>query len=114
MPVYSQMIAAFKSGLKTAQVFVAAHEAQLALVSSAFQRLCRHVSRSDSLFFVSLCNLSQDKNLGLAKQALQALVRHSIRRLTDTYVSVSLAEIGAAVGLSGPAEAMAKVTQMVC
>ena len=54
MPVYSQMIAAFKSGLKTAQVFVAAHEAQLALVSSAFQRLCLYVFRSGSLllFFV--------------------------------------------------------------
>ncbi len=42
--------------------------------------------------------LSRDLNHGLAKQALTALTRHRIRRLTKTYVTMSLEQIAAAVG----------------
>lgn len=45
---------------------------------------------------------SQDKNLGLARQVLQALYRRNIQQLTQTYMTLSLADIAKQVGLEGP------------
>ncbi|CAG8456968.1 11697_t:CDS:2 [Acaulospora colombiana] len=47
-------------------------------------------------------NFLQDKNLGLAKQTLDAIYRRNIQQLTQTYLTLSLADIAEAVGLEGP------------
>jgi len=43
--------------------------------------------------------LRREKTMGLAKHALAVVPRHKIRALTQTYVTLSLAEIGIAAGL---------------
>ncbi len=42
--------------------------------------------------------LSKDLNHGLAKQVLEALTKHNIKKLTKTYITLSLADIAASVG----------------
>ncbi|KAL1922758.1 uncharacterized protein VTP21DRAFT_9134 [Calcarisporiella thermophila] len=44
----------------------------------------------------------QDRNNGLAKQSIQALYRRNIQKLTQTYLTLSLADIAEAVGIEGP------------
>eukprot|EP00879_Flechtneria_rotunda_P031253 GHRR01034123.1.p1 GENE.GHRR01034123.1~~GHRR01034123.1.p1 ORF type:complete len:356 (+),score=97.80 GHRR01034123.1:145-1212(+) len=48
---------------------------------------------------------SGDSNVGLVKQVLASLPVRTIQRLTQTYVTLSLADIAKAAGLSGPEEA---------
>ncbi|RHZ81190.1 hypothetical protein Glove_123g201 [Diversispora epigaea] len=43
----------------------------------------------------------KDRNLGLAKQTLDAIYRRNIQQLTQTYLTLSLADIAEAVGLEG-------------
>jgi len=55
----------------------------------------------------------QDKNLGLAKQCVQALIRRNILRLTQTYLTLSLTHIADSAGLADAAEAERYITRMV-
>jgi COP9 signalosome complex subunit 3 len=45
---------------------------------------------------------NKDKNLGLAKQCIQALYRRQIQQLTQTYLTLSLADIAKSIGIDGP------------
>lgn len=45
---------------------------------------------------------SQDGNAGLVKQALSRAPRWAIKKLTETYLTLGLREIGAAVGVGVP------------
>jgi len=56
---------------------------------------------------------AQDKNFGLVKQTVQALVRRKIQRLTSTYVTLSLSDIAQQANLGSPAEAEAHVASMI-
>jgi len=56
---------------------------------------------------------ARDRNLGLARQCVGALVRRSIRRLTQAYLTLSLADIAAVAQLESPAEAEGHVVAMV-
>jgi COP9 signalosome complex subunit 3 len=56
---------------------------------------------------------NSDKNFGLVKQTVQALVRRKIQRLTSTYVTLSLSDIAQQANLSSPAEAEAHVASMI-
>ena len=60
-----------------------------------------------------LISALQDKNLGLIRIAFSCAKRWSLKKLTETYVSLSLSEIAAAVGLSDPAEVRQLVLDMV-
>lgn len=53
----------------------------------------------------------QDKNMGLVRLALERARRWAIRRLTETYISISLAEIGNTVGLVDDVEAVRTIVQ---
>jgi len=55
----------------------------------------------------------KDGNLGLVKQAIQALARQNIQRLTKTYLTLSLANIADQVSLPNPAETERKVFKMI-
>jgi COP9 signalosome complex subunit 3 len=54
-----------------------------------------------------------DKNYGLVRQTVQALVRRKIQRLTSTYVTLSLSDIAVQANLSSPADAEAHVASMI-
>lgn len=51
--------------------------------------------------------------MGLVKQVLASLPMRTIQRLTQTYITLSLADIAKAAGLSGPQEAEAVILRMV-
>ena len=57
--------------------------------------------------------LTRDRNLGLAKQCVERLVFRNIHRLTQTYLTLSLAHIAESAELSGAAEAEAHICSMV-
>jgi hypothetical protein len=58
--------------------------------------------------------LAQDGNFGLAKQAVAALVRRNIQRLTNTYTTLALRDIAEQNKLpGGAAEAERLVLQMI-
>lgn len=50
--------------------------------------------------FLHLSHLRQDRNVGLVKQAIQRSRGWSIKKLTETYISLSLPEIGEQIGVS--------------
>ena len=54
-----------------------------------------------------------DRNLGLAKQAADALTRRSVVRLTETYLTLSLGAIASRVGLADAAAAERLVVAMI-
>jgi len=54
-----------------------------------------------------------DKNLGLAKQCLPALMRKSIRQLTETYLTLSLGQIAEIAGLEGADAAARQIRDMI-
>jgi COP9 signalosome complex subunit 3 len=54
-----------------------------------------------------------DKNLGLVKQVLQALIRRKINNLTNTYVTLPLDHIANSVGLESAQEAEKHLVAMV-
>ena len=56
--------------------------------------------------------LTQDHTLGLARQVVAALVRHNVRKLTSTYITLSLKDIATAVGLSDAAAAESLLRKM--
>lgn len=55
----------------------------------------------------------RDHNLGLAKQCTQALIKRTIHKLTQTYLTLSLEHIAMGAELSGPEEAERYITSMV-
>jgi COP9 signalosome complex subunit 3 len=55
----------------------------------------------------------KDHNAGLAAQVVQSLYRRNIMRLTQTYVTLSLADIATSVELSGPKEAEEFILRMI-
>jgi len=59
------------------------------------------------------CCALQEKNFGMVKQALAALNRNNIQRLTKTYVTLSLSDLAAQAGLGSPAEAEKALLNMV-
>ncbi|KAH7105223.1 hypothetical protein BKA62DRAFT_767472 [Auriculariales sp. MPI-PUGE-AT-0066] len=56
---------------------------------------------------------AQDDNTGLVKQVLDRAPRWQVRKLTDTYVTLSLPEIGKAVNIESEAEIRALVISMI-
>lgn len=56
---------------------------------------------------------SADGNVGLVRQALARAPRWAVRKLTETYVTLALPEIGKAVGIESEAEVRAMVLSMV-
>lgn len=66
----------------------------------------------DSLLIQRLRN-SQDKNLGLINQALEHAARWSIRKLTGTYLTLHISDIGQAVGIDSEDEVRALILDMV-
>ncbi|CAI2169556.1 15897_t:CDS:10 [Funneliformis geosporum] len=67
--------------------------------ASAFESL--NVKRLRNEFVKWTDIFRKDKNLGLAKQTLNAIYRRNIQQLTQTYLTLSLADIADAVGLEG-------------
>jgi len=53
----------------------------------------------------------QDNNVGLVKQVLASRPMRTIQRLTQTYVTLSLADIAKAAGLTTADEAEAMILQ---
>jgi COP9 signalosome complex subunit 3 len=56
---------------------------------------------------------AQDENTGLVRQVIDRAPRWQVRKLTDTYVTLSLPEIGKAVSIESEAEIRALVVGMV-
>eukprot|EP00053_Salpingoeca_punica_P024736 m.14480 g.14480 ORF g.14480 m.14480 type:complete len:448 (-) comp7141_c0_seq1:500-1843(-) len=56
---------------------------------------------------------NDDGNLGLVKQCLTRLYRHRIKRLTETFITLSLADIAKRVELAAPADAEQHIVAMV-
>jgi COP9 signalosome complex subunit 3 len=54
-----------------------------------------------------------DSNSGLVAQVLHSQVKTSVKRLTKTFVTLSLAELANRVGLDTPAEAEKLVVRMI-
>ncbi|RUS34350.1 hypothetical protein BC938DRAFT_481060 [Jimgerdemannia flammicorona] len=82
--------------------------------AQAFESL--NVTRVKNEFAKVADMFTKDKNLGLARQVLQALYCRNIQQLTQTYMTLSLADIAKQVGLEGPRavhEAEELVVQMV-
>jgi len=55
----------------------------------------------------------QDKNMGLVKQTIASLYRRNIMRNTQTYLTISLADIADAVKLPNPKEAEKRILRMI-
>jgi len=81
--------------------------ADVATVASASQEnLLKVVAKHIETF-------TKDGNFGLVKQVQSAQRRRAIRKLTDTYVTLSLDDMAARAGLSNAAEAERYVLQMI-
>ncbi|TYG99398.1 hypothetical protein ES288_A10G192500v1 [Gossypium darwinii] len=61
----------------------------------------------------NLRSLCQDNNLGLVKQVVSSLYKQNIKRLTQTYLTLSLQDIANTVQLSSVREAEMHVLQMI-
>eukprot|EP01137_Pigoraptor_chileana_P000016 Opistho-2@35480 len=55
----------------------------------------------------------EDRNVGLVKQCLESVYNANIERLTQTYLTLSLADIASTVHLRGAAEAESYVLKMI-
>jgi len=56
---------------------------------------------------------TQDNNLGLVKQVVSSQTRSNIRRLTRTFITLSLSDLALRVGLSSPALVEAELVKMI-
>lgn len=56
---------------------------------------------------------STDENLGLVQQVVEAQVKTNIKRLTKTFVTLSLVDVAERAGLATPAEAERRLVQMI-
>ncbi|XP_019179693.1 PREDICTED: COP9 signalosome complex subunit 3-like isoform X2 [Ipomoea nil] len=59
----------------------------------------------------SFCFL-KDNNLGIVQQVVSSMYKHNIKRLTQTYLTISLEDISIMVQLSSSKEAGMHVLQM--
>ena len=57
------------------------------------------------------CVRAQDGNMGLVKLALAARTKRAVQKLTQTYLTLSLADIAAQTGLPSAADAEAHILQ---
>ncbi|CAG8475167.1 6505_t:CDS:10 [Ambispora gerdemannii] len=91
LPKYTSgvVIRAVKNYCQPYQDFAAAFE------SLNVKRVRNELQKCTDIF-------KKDKNLGLARQSLEAIFRQKIQQLTQTYLTLSLADIADAVGLEGP------------
>jgi len=60
-----------------------------------------------------LAEFDKDHNAGLAAQVVQSLYQRNILRLTQTYVTLSLADIATSVQLPGPKDAEKYILRMI-
>jgi len=65
----------------------------------------RGVEECGKVLETHLEQFRKDRNYGLVRQAIQALVRNNILRLTKTYVTLSLTDLAHSANLGSPAEA---------
>lgn len=79
--------------------------------AKAFQTHKQDVLRES--FTKCLPDFTRDKNTGLASQVVESLYRRNILRLTQTYVTLSLADIATSVQLPGPRYAEEYLLRMV-
>ena len=56
---------------------------------------------------------TQDNNLGLVRQVVSSQTRSNIRRLTRTFITLSLSDLAHRVGLSSPALVEAELVKMI-
>lgn len=61
----------------------------------------------------SSLTVSQDGNLGLVHRLREAVYRHSMQRLTQTFMTLSLADVSSRVNLSSAQEAELYIRNMV-
>lgn len=54
-----------------------------------------------------------DNNLGLVRQVIEAQTRTNIKRLTKTFVTLSLSDVASRVGLESPARAESEIVEMI-
>jgi len=54
-----------------------------------------------------------DENVGLVRQVLERAPRWQVRKLTETYVTLSVSELGRAVGIESEAEIRALLISMI-
>lgn len=64
-------------------------------------------------YLVGDLNMSQDKNLGLITQALTRAPRWVLKKLTSTYVTLHLSDIGRAIKIDSEDEVRALLLSMV-
>lgn len=57
--------------------------------------------------------LADDKNLGLAKQAMKSLRKRQVRKLADSYLTLSLVDVAEAAGVASQDAAQALVFEMI-
>ena len=56
---------------------------------------------------------TQDNNYGLVKQVVSSQTRSNIRRLTRTFITLSLSDLAVRVGLNSPALVEAELVKMI-
>jgi COP9 signalosome complex subunit 3 len=82
-----------------------------AQVSAAFEK--KNAAALDAALKEYTAVFEGDTNLGLALRLPRAMVKHAIRKLTSTYITLSLSDIARQVGLVDEGEAEALVVEMV-
>lgn len=76
---------------------------------SAFTTVCL----SFIVYVIVVLTHFQDNNVGLVNQAIERAPRWLIKKLTSTYLTLGLAEIGKSVGIADVEEVRAIVLSMV-
>ncbi|KAI0263007.1 hypothetical protein BC834DRAFT_888631 [Gloeopeniophorella convolvens] len=92
------------------------HPAVANLKGSAYTAFAKAYPKSEALRAIVSkegAAFATDENIGLVKQALEKAPRWAIRKLTETYITLSLVEIGRAVGIEGAEEVRRVVVSMI-
>jgi COP9 signalosome complex subunit 3 len=87
-------------------------------LSPAYMELSRAYRRGDvdevrKIFEIQAEGFLRDKNIGLIRQAISALNRANIQRLTKTYVTLSITDLALQSGVGTPQVAEQAVLSMV-
>jgi len=88
------------------QLYPAYEEFQNSFMTRSVEDLCKVAENHGEQF-------QKDRNLGLVKQAIQALYRQNIQRLTKTYITLSLQSITEQTSLPNVSETERRVFQMI-
>eukprot|EP01025_Chloroclados_australasicus_P038531 TRINITY_DN3973_c0_g2_i2.p1 TRINITY_DN3973_c0_g2~~TRINITY_DN3973_c0_g2_i2.p1 ORF type:complete len:492 (-),score=70.68 TRINITY_DN3973_c0_g2_i2:2583-4058(-) len=72
-----------------------------------------NITKIESIISFEEQALVMDGNLGLVKLLPDVLLNHKIKKLTDTYLTLSLDEIAKQVGLPSPAEAESRLRSLI-